>query len=252
MSAPVRPWYRRPWAVTGAVIGGLVLIGFVAFIGTVIRYTLLFTSGKLDPKALRQQQFHASVSKRFSEANVANADLSRIEPKGSFPSLGNPEAAVRIVEFADYACPWSRSVAPVVREYMARHATDTFFILRDFPIQELHAQGEEVAVAADCVFKQDPKKYWIYHDRLFASQEAQSPDDLRLYALQLGLDAAAYDACVRKQLPLADIRKSLEDGVAAGVQGTPTFFFNGVKIQGAPDADTFALIVDEARKRVGK
>ena len=69
---------------------------------------------------------------------------------------------------------------------MRKHAQDAYFILRDFPIVELHPESERVAVAARCVYEQhNQDRYWQYHDRLFASQERHTPDDLKAYAAPL-------------------------------------------------------------------
>ena len=244
---------RRPWIIAVCIVGVVVIAVAAWFSSTAIRTAFLVTSGKIKPgEDLRTRKFQASISARFASVPAAEADATRIEPRAASPSLGSPSATVRIVEFVDYRCPFSRKVAPILRDYLARHASEVSLVIRDFPITELHPDALDAAVAANCVFRQDAAAYWLYSDRLYVSQGAQTPEELRTYALQLGADAAAYDACISRKDPLADIQRSLEDGVAAGVQGTPTFFFNGVKIQGAPDADIFALIVDGARKAAEK
>lgn len=136
---------------------------------------------------------------------------------------------------------------------MSKHSTDTRLIIRDFPITELHPDAEDAAVAADCVFRLAPERYWDYHDRLFSDQAGQkTPDDLRVFATQLGLNMADFDSCVKFRVPLATIRQSEADGAAAGIEGTPTFFFNGVKVPGALDERTLELIVREARAHAKK
>lgn len=252
MNSGGRTWYRRPAGVfLIALAAGLFLICTLFGI-LVFKDLRLMKEGKLDPeRGAEQQLFQASLSRKFSNAAPTSDDLKRIEPTGRVPSLGDPKAKIRIVEFVDYGCPYCRQAAPVVRSYLAAHPNDVYLLIRDYPITELHPQAEDDAIAADCVFQQDEKKYWLYSDRLFASQEAQTADDLRLYAQQVGADLSRYDACVRSKTPLAAIKGSIDDGNAAGVGATPTFFFNGVKIEGAIPQDAFAQIVDQARISAG-
>lgn len=248
MSADIRPWYRRPWRITGLIVGVVILGVVVAFGLNVARYMSLIKSGQFNPETdLREARLQSSVSTRFANANATAADIARIVPTSAVPTLGSPTATVTIVEFLDYQCPYCRKAAPLIRAFMAKHASDVRLIVRDFPITEIHADAENASIAANCVFRISPSRYWDYHDRLFSSQSALSPEDLRLYAGQMRVDMTKYDTCVNSKLPLASIQQSLDDGIVAGVQGTPTFFFNGVKIQGVLDEQALEIIVKEAR-----
>lgn len=258
MASRLRVWLRRPlfWPAAFVVVALLVWAGYFSWL--VAHNVTLLKSGVNPLEEAKRTQFRASIAKTIKETQPTADGLARIEPSGPEPTLGNPKALVRIVEFVDYQCPFSKQVAPVMREFMSRHAADAFFVLRDFPILDLHPDAEAVSIAARCVFEQDSDArrtthdlFWRYYDRLFASQDAQSPDDLRLYAEQIGVDLAAYDLCLGEKKTLAHIRDSFADGVAAGIAGTPTFFFNGVKIQGAPDADSLEIIFQEAKKQAG-
>ncbi len=215
----------------------------------VVKNVRVIQSGKNPQEIAKRKQFQASIAKTIAEHRVQDGDRSRIEGAGQEPTLGNPNAHVRIVEFVDYQCPFSSREALILREFMRRHSADALLILRDFPILELHPDAERVAISARCVFDQgNLDRFWRYHDRLYASQDAQSENDLRLFAEQNGADLDAYDGCVASARPLAHIRASFADGVASGVEGTPTFFFNGVKIQGAIDAESLEIIFEEAKK----
>ncbi len=242
---------ERPIMSIGLGIAALFAIWFLFFAWEFGKAVLLTRSGKGDPAAeLRRRTFEASVGRVFGNAQVTSADLLRLE-QGKHPSFGRVTAPVHIVEFVDYGCPFCKQVAPTFRAFLQRHPDDVYAIIRDFPLTDLHPQAELAAIAARCIFAQDrPEVYWRYYDRLFASQDAQDEAALRLYALQSGATLSAYDVCVKAQKPLPDIKRSLEDGIAAGVSGTPTFFFNGVKVQGALDADAFEAFFKEAKQRI--
>lgn len=248
MRANVSAWIRKPWVVLGSVVLLVVIAWGIFFIWQVVRSIVLIREGRSLTQLAREKKFQASIARTIANTRVTETDLSRLESRDE-PTLGNPEAKVRIVEFVDYQCPYSREVASVVRAFMRAHVQEAFLILRDFPIADLNPESERVAIAARCVYAQkNADRFWLYHDRLYASQEAQGPEELRLYAQQIGVDISLYDACVRAAVPRAHIRSSIEDALAAGVEGTPTFFFNGVKIQGSIDAKSFETIFQEAKK----
>lgn len=190
------------------------------------------------------------MARYFSQATVTKEDLDRINVSAGQPTLGNPDAKVHIVAFVDYQCPFSKEVAPTMRSFMKHHQDDALFILRDYPIRDVHPDAERVSVAARCIYAQGkPDLFWSYFDRLFVSQNAQSPENLRLFAQQAGADLAAYDACIANPKTLADVQRSASEALAVGTEGTPTFFFNGVMVQGAMDPDSLETIFQEAKKK---
>lgn len=243
------PAYRRPRFILGTLFAVALLGWFGWFVGETVSTMRLIRSGRLDPLVdFQTRTFEASVGRAFAKTVVSQTDLERLE-QGVHPSLGNPKAVVHIVEFVDYGCPYCKKEAPLIREFMSRHMDDAELVIRDFPITELHPYAEDAARAANCVFAQgDAARYWRYYDRLYASQEAQSPSDLRTYAQQVGMDMGLYDVCIQLPETTTRIKQSIDDGLAVGVQGTPTFFFNGVKIQGAIDAVSLEAIFRQALK----
>lgn len=250
MAGVERPWFKRPLAVFGLFVGVLIGAWFLVFLWNVGRDIFLIKTGKLDPLAtFKARTLPASINRALANSNVSEQDIAKIE-QGSNPTLGNPKATLHIVEFLDYGCPYCKQSAPIVRDFMRKHPDDAYLVVRDFPIVELHPSAMDDALAARCVFAQgDVGRYWLYYDRLFASQDAQSSADLRAYAEQIGVDLQAFDACVKAKQPQDGINNSLADGLAAGVQGTPTFFFNGFKIQGAIDAASLEVIASQVRNR---
>lgn len=211
----------------------------------------LIQSGKIDAGA-QSSSFASDVKRLFASSIVSPANIKRLE-QGAHPTLGNPKAPVHIVEFVDYGCPYCQHVATTLRDFMSRHMDDVELIIRDFPVVDLHPDAQHAALAADCVFAQgNLDRYWRYYDRLFVSQAAESPSDLRTYAEQLGANMAAYDECIQDPATASDIQASIADGQALGVGGTPTFFFNGVKIQGEMDARSLETVVREAANQATK
>ncbi len=245
-------WYKRPWGIALLIAGAALLAYLGYFTYLVVSFTYQFkTQGIENVKAkLDQDKNKASISRIFAQkaAEQGTFDPSRIEAPNR-PTLGNPRAKVRIVEFLDYGCPFCRQVEPVVQHYVNEHPDDVYLMLRDLPITDLHPAAEDAAIAARCVWKQgDAKRFWRYHALLFAHQDAQDPAALRGYASQVGADLKTYDVCIASTQVKDEVQASLDDAESLGLVGTPSFFFNGVPIQGAMDDATFAFIVQEASR----
>lgn len=243
------PFLKNPWVVTGLVLSCIVLIGLGLFVSQVVGYMRAIKAGEANP--YEKNRLEASVTSLLEQKSLTNVDTSRIESKGSDPMIGDPEAKIRIVEFLDYECPFCQRAAPEVRAFMARHPSDVLLTVRDFPLESIHDHAFEAAIAARCIFKQQkPELFWRYHDLLYANQAALTSSDLRSYAVRVNADMNVFDHCVTHKLPAGEIRTSIEDGTAAGVRGTPTFFINGVRVQGALDLETLEAFYTQLKARL--
>lgn len=157
------------------------------------------------------------------------------------PSIGPADAKLTIVEFLDYQCPYSGEESAIVRSLTNSYKDSVRFIIRDFPIQALHPDAVAGAEAAGCAEAQG--KFWQMHDRLFALKGRMTRADIDSAALQSGLDMDVFAACLDVHARLDEIQRDATDGVAAGVGGTPTFFFNGSKVEGAIPEKTFQTLI---------
>ncbi len=147
------------------------------------------------------------------------------------PFLGNKNAPLTMVEFADFECPFSKEVYGSVREIAAKYPERVRVIFRDFPLSDIHPNALGAAIAANCAGEQG--KFWTMHDKLFSRAPALSSDDLLRYADEIGLDRIKFSSCLNDPAMAAEVEADYADGVAAGIRGTPTFFFNGQKVEGA-------------------
>ena len=109
--------------------------------------------------------------------------------------------------------------------------------------------ARRAAEVAQCANEQG--KFWQYHDRLFSSPGKLSGEDLKQHAVELGLNATAFNACVDARKYRKDVDTDIAAGEAAGVSGTPAFFINGRPVFGAMPIENFRQIIEEelARKR---
>ncbi len=156
------------------------------------------------------------------------------------PVIGNADAAVTIVEFSDFQCPFCKAFVDESYPQLKKDFIDTGkvkLIYRDYPLS-IHPQAVGAAHAAECA--DDQKKFSAMHDVLFAKLKEWSgnPNALEIfagYAKSIGLDEKTYNDCMTGQKNLQEIRKDMLDGVAVGVRGTPHFFINDHRLSGAMD-----------------
>jgi protein-disulfide isomerase len=113
----------------------------------------------------------------------------------------------------------------------------------------MHPFAQGAAEAAQCAREQG--KFWEYHDKLFANQQALGKDQLKQYAKDLGLNEEAFNACLETGKPKDAIVQDQKEGEALGVSGTPAFFVNGRFLSGAQPFEAFKGIIDEELKLKG-
>ena len=127
------------------------------------------------------------------------------------------------------------------------------YVFKDFPLTNIHAQAFRAHETARCAGEQGA--YWTMHDRLFAGQTewAGRPDHIaastfKQYAVELGLDTAAFDTCLDSGRWANAVNTDLAEGMRLGVRGTPTFFINGYPLVGAQPYRIFHLAVELAEQ----
>src|SRR5262245_49008643 len=144
---------------------------------------------------------------------------------------GPINAPVTLVEYGDYECPFCGQAHLFVKEIQRRLGKQLCFAFRNFPLTNMHPHSEHAAEAAEAAGAQG--KFWEMHDALFENQRALEDEDLYRYAEELGLDANQLIEEVRAGAYAVRIRKDFRAGVRSGVNGTPTFFVNGERYDGA-------------------
>jgi protein-disulfide isomerase len=149
-------------------------------------------------------------------------------PVGKRDHIQGPvDAAVTLVEYGDYECPHCGRAYPIVKAIQKRMAKKLRFVYRNFPLRESHPHAQRAAEAAEAAGGQG--RFWEMHDRLFERQFALEDDNLLEYAAELGLDVARFQRELAARVYEPRVREDFRSGVMSGVNGTPTFFINGVR-----------------------
>jgi protein-disulfide isomerase len=158
--------------------------------------------------------------------------------------IGPRNAPVTLLEYGDYECPYCGAAHPVVKEVRRRLGNSLRFAFRHFPLTRVHPHAEHAAEAAEAAGAQG--KFWQMHDLLFEHQAALEDEDLLLYAGALGLDLDRFANELELGLHAARVREDFLSGVRSGVNGTPTFFINGRRHEGASDVQTLLAAIADA------
>jgi len=173
------------------------------------------------------------------------------------PSLGDPKAAVTLVEYSDFECPVCRSLHDVVRGMLPNYAGKVRLIFKDFPLEQLHPWARTAAIAGRCAYQQDPKAFWKMYDFIYDNQEiisaANAWTKMMDYAGQSGLDADAFKGCMASPEAGAAVNASRANGQQLDVSSTPTIFVNGRRLVGAdPHLLEQYINYELAQQRSGK
>jgi protein-disulfide isomerase len=182
------------------------------------------------------------------EAKVLLEPLRADVMDAASPAKGPTGAAVTIVEFSDFQCPYCSRVEPSIDETLKAYPDQVRLVYRQFPLS-IHPFAEKAAEAALCA--QDQGKFWELHDAMFANQQALAVEQLKSKAAELGMNADTFDKCLDSGEKAAKIREDMAAGAAAGVNGTPALFVNGRFLNGAVPFNEIQKLVDDELARKG-
>ncbi|MBM3257494.1 MAG: DsbA family protein [Candidatus Liptonbacteria bacterium] len=138
--------------------------------------------------------------------------------------LGNPEALLSIVEYADFESPECRKAAEVMRRVVTAHRDDIVYAFRHFPLEELHPEAERAAEAAEAAGAQGEDKFWEMHDMLFANQDALDDDSLNLYADMIELNTEQFRADLEARVYAGRVHRDHMRALQNGTRQAPSFF----------------------------
>ncbi len=178
-------------------------------------------------------------------AVVGNIDLTGASVQGS------ANAKVTIVEFSDFQCPFCARFYEGAYPDIKTNYIDTGKVklaFKNFPLS-FHQYAQKASEAAECAA--DQGKFWEYHDKLFENQDKLTTTDLKKYAAGLGLDTVKFNACLDGGIKASKVQADFQQGVTAGVRGTPSFVINGKLLVGAQPYDVFKQTIDAELAKAG-
>ena len=256
----LRPAVSWPVALGGGVVAGIpftvsLLIAGIAFegreleeakvgvLGAAIIASLLswavFRAVARLPTEVRTRQILATADEMLDLAEDVDPDRDHVR--------GPDSAPVTLVEYGDYECPYCGQAEVVVRELLDEFGDELRYVWRHLPLNDVHLNAQLAAEATEAAHAQGA--FWPMHDRLLAAQDELTVRDLKRHAEELGLEVERFWDDLRRREHSDRVVEDVASADTSGVAGTPSFFVNGRRHQGAYDLATLSAAVRAARRR---
>jgi len=187
------------------------------------------------PAQTRARQLIGTAEDILDLSDEVNPDRDHIR--------GSEDAPVTFIEYGDYQCPYCGRAEVIIRELLDSFGDDLRYVWRSLPLNDVHPNAQMAAEAAEAAAAQGA--FWEMHDKLLEHQDELTVPDLRRYAEEIGLDVERFWDELRRRTHAERVAEDVASADASGVAGTPTFFINGRRHQGAYDA---AILTDEVQK----
>jgi protein-disulfide isomerase len=159
---------------------------------------------------------------------------------------GPADAPVTLVEYGDLECPFCGQAETVIRELLSGSG-DLRYVWRHLPLNDVHPRAQVAAEATELAAERG--LFWQMHDLLLTHQDELRPQDLIRDAGELGLDTDEFADDLRRHTAAGRVAEDVDSADLSNVTGTPTFFINGIRHQGAYDIESLNKAVHVARAR---
>lgn len=168
--------------------------------------------------------------------------------------LGNPDAPVKVVEYADLECPFCKTFQTTMHQVMDFYGQSgkVAWVYRSFPLAQIHSKAPQEATAAECAAAQGgDSAFFKYIDQVYAVTPGSNGLDLAqlpIIAQQVGLDVTKFNQCLSSGTFAKKVQDSYNEAIAAGGQGTPFVLImvgnDAVQLQGAQPYDSMRAAID--------
>jgi protein-disulfide isomerase len=202
----------------------------------------------------REVQLAANLAARGATAAELGVALARynhsfLEARVKLPvdekmCLGDPNAPVTLAEYADFECPICGVSRAILDKFVEERPGQVRLCYLPFPLPQ-HANAIPAGQAA--LFARDHGKFWAVHRALFDNQTRLSPEVIKQLVTQAGLPAEGWAKVLASGAYIPELERFRDSGNAAGVQGTPTVYINGRKVDFLPNADVLQLTLEDER-----
>jgi protein-disulfide isomerase len=164
--------------------------------------------------------------------------------------LGPRNAAVTIIEYADFECPYCAQAHFILEDVLGEFDDEVRFVVRHFPLTQIHPHAQQAAEAAEAAAAQG--RFWEMHDLLFENQHALDANSLLGYAEYLRLDVRRFQDDLMTGAHGIRVREDFVVGIRSGVNGTPSFFINGERYDGSWDRESLESAIEEASDQMAE
>lgn len=235
---------RRAWVKWLIGLGGLVAIAagiaFIAIPGDeqLAGQETESAANATDDEAAAQQEWEQRQQKILDVLQ----SMTRQELLAESPIKGNPEAAVTLIKFSDFQCPYCAVAAEEMDDFVGRHRDELRYVYKHLPLNQIHPEAMPSAKASWAAGQQD--QFWAYHDALFANQDRLGEDLYVEIAEDLALDMEQFN----RDRSSAAAQEAIDSDLALAqdleIRGTPTFIMNGLLIPGGAPPEFFDTVLE--------
>jgi Na+/H+ antiporter NhaA len=211
----------------------------IAAVGATLVSAAVYRITQLFPRRLRLRAMYGPPETIVDLAVPVDPEVDHIR--------GPKDAAVTLVEYGDFECPYCGRAESVIRELLTDYG-DIAYVWRHLPLNDVHPHAQIAAEAAEAADRQG--RFWEMHDVLLDHQDALRPADLIGYVEELGLDTDRFEEDLREHRTAARVARDVDSADLSGVSGTPTFFINGRRHYGPYDIETLSKVARLAGARV--
>ena len=178
---------------------------------------------------------------------VVNGSMVEFTVAESDHVRGNANAEITLVEFSDLECPFCKAFHATAQQALDEYGDKVRWVYKHFPLSNIHPEATPAAEAAECVWEQKGDEgFWAFADKVFEEQDRIGSTLYREVAESLGMDIAKYDTCVSQRTYEDKVEQDYQQGLRAGVTGTPGSYVNGIPVKGAVPYATLKAAIDQA------
>ena len=216
-------------------IAAVAVIGFLVMAGLYLQEKNPSNTANLSDQIANDQEEDVNQpAPTPSKTEIAITDSDHIR--------GNKNASVNIIEFSDFQCPYCSSFHKTMQQVMKNYPDDVKWVYKHFPLDSIHPYARKAAEASECAAEQD--KFWEYADKLFDNQSSINQNYFSKAAGEIGLNTNQFDKCLDSGKYKSRVDADYQQGIKAGVRGTPGNFINGQSVPGALPYEQMESIID--------
>ena len=220
--------------------GGLVTgIAIVAVIGFLVMAGMYWQERKSSNNTNLSDQI---ANNQKEDANQPAPSKTEVAVTDSDHIRGNKNAPVTIIEFSDFQCPYCSRFHETMKQVVENYPNDVRWVYKHFPLDSIHPYAKKAAEASECAA--DQGKFWEYTDELFENQRNINLEYLSMAAESIGLNTSQFDECLDSEKYKSKVNNDYQQGIQAGVRGTPGSFINGQSVPGALPYEQIKSMID--------
>lgn len=189
----------------------------------------------------------------FVPEEIPETDPSRISAIDSADHVrGDRNAAISIIEFSDFECPFCQAVHPTLQQIVDDYDGEVKWAYRHLPLEQIHPQATPSAIASECVAQlAGNDAFWQFIDTMFENQSQLGADFYEETAVGLGVSASAFNTCIESDATLALVGEDVTEAIEANIMGTPFMVVvrgnERIPVSGAQPYEAFVQAIEEVR-----